>query len=146
MPTRRFLSPWSVEKQAECFVVRDHSGQRRVCSKGWICPHRRNENRNFEQIEGEAPDSQHAGPVEKPIFIRGNVEKRANTSAKEHITSTGLAVAEVESASSAIVKDQVVILVHGIRDFALWQTTIRSTLEQEGFKTEATNYGRFNLI
>jgi hypothetical protein len=28
----------------------------------------------FEKIEGEGPDSQHAGPVEKPIFIRGNVE------------------------------------------------------------------------
>jgi hypothetical protein len=26
----------------------------------------------FEQIAAEAPDSQHAGPVEKPIFIRGN--------------------------------------------------------------------------
>jgi hypothetical protein len=25
----------------------------------------------FEKVEGEAPDSQHAGPVEKPIFIRG---------------------------------------------------------------------------
>ncbi|MCP3418635.1 hypothetical protein NLM16_31450 [Bradyrhizobium brasilense] len=40
----------------------------------------------------------------------------------------------------------VVILVHGIRDFALWQTTIRSTLEEAGFRTEATNYGRFNLL
>jgi hypothetical protein len=40
----------------------------------------------------------------------------------------------------------VVILVHGIRDFALWQTRIRSALEEEGLKTEATNYGRFNLI
>jgi hypothetical protein len=28
----------------------------------------------FEKIEGEAPDTQHAGPAEKPIFIRGNVE------------------------------------------------------------------------
>ena len=26
----------------------------------------------FEHIEGEAPDNQHAGPVEKPIFTRGN--------------------------------------------------------------------------
>jgi len=40
----------------------------------------------------------------------------------------------------------VVILVHGIRDFALWQTTIRSALEEESFKAEATNYGRFNLL
>lgn len=44
------------------------------------------------------------------------------------------------------VKKHVVILVHGIRDFALWQTTVGSTLEQEGFKVEATNYGRFNLL
>jgi hypothetical protein len=28
----------------------------------------------FEKIEGEAPDTQHAGPAEKPIFIRGNVD------------------------------------------------------------------------
>jgi hypothetical protein len=39
----------------------------------------------------------------------------------------------------------VVVLVHGIRDFALWQTTVRTTLEEAGFKAEATNYGRFNL-
>jgi hypothetical protein len=27
MPARRFPPPWSVEEQAACFVVRDHSGQ-----------------------------------------------------------------------------------------------------------------------
>jgi hypothetical protein len=43
-------------------------------------------------------------------------------------------------------QQHVVVLVHGIRDFALWQTTIRSTFEEEGFKAEATNYGRFNLL
>ena len=40
----------------------------------------------------------------------------------------------------------VVILVHGIRDFALWQDVIRGALEEEGFKVEATNYGRVNLL
>jgi pimeloyl-ACP methyl ester carboxylesterase len=40
----------------------------------------------------------------------------------------------------------VVILVHGIRDYALWQDSIRSTLEGAGFKVEPTNYDRFNLI
>jgi hypothetical protein len=40
----------------------------------------------------------------------------------------------------------VVILVHGIRDFALWQAKIRPALEEQGFKVEATNYGRFNLL
>jgi Effector-associated domain 1 len=40
----------------------------------------------------------------------------------------------------------VVILIHGIRDFGLWQSTIRHTLEEEGLKAEAINYGRFNLI
>jgi hypothetical protein len=40
----------------------------------------------------------------------------------------------------------VVILVHGIRDFALWQARIRSTLEEDGFTCEVTNYGRFNLL
>jgi tetratricopeptide (TPR) repeat protein len=28
----------------------------------------------FEKIEGEVPDSNHAGPAEKPIFIQGNVD------------------------------------------------------------------------
>ncbi|MDW9439254.1 MULTISPECIES: esterase/lipase family protein [Sinorhizobium] len=40
----------------------------------------------------------------------------------------------------------VVILVHGIRDFALWQETIGKTLERQGFTVEPTNYGRFNLL
>jgi hypothetical protein len=40
----------------------------------------------------------------------------------------------------------VIILVHGIRDFALWQTNVRSALVEAGFTVEATNYGRFNLL
>jgi hypothetical protein len=27
LPARRFQSPWSVEEQDACFVVRDHNGQ-----------------------------------------------------------------------------------------------------------------------
>jgi hypothetical protein len=41
---------------------------------------------------------------------------------------------------------QVVILVHGIRDFALWQEAIRATLKVHGFIVNPTNYGRFDLI
>src|SRR5687767_6785504 len=40
----------------------------------------------------------------------------------------------------------VVILVHGIRDFALWQDTVRASLERAGFRVELTNYGRLNLV
>lgn len=40
----------------------------------------------------------------------------------------------------------VVVLIHGIRDYGLWQQEIRDTLEAEGFHVESTNYGRFNLI
>jgi small GTP-binding protein len=40
----------------------------------------------------------------------------------------------------------VVVLVHGIRDYALWQNSIRSSLEYEGFKCEPTNYNYFNLV
>lgn len=43
-------------------------------------------------------------------------------------------------------RTDVVILVHGIRDFALWQNSVRSSLEEAGFVVEATNYGRLNLI
>lgn len=42
--------------------------------------------------------------------------------------------------------NHVVLLVHGIRDFALWQSIMRSALEAEGFKVEATNYGRLSLV
>jgi hypothetical protein len=40
----------------------------------------------------------------------------------------------------------VVILVHGIRDFALWQETVGRSLSQNGFQLEFTNYGRFDLL
>ena len=40
----------------------------------------------------------------------------------------------------------VVVLVHGIRDFALWQSSIRDTLTRAGFVVEPTNYGRFSLV
>lgn len=43
-------------------------------------------------------------------------------------------------------RSQVVILIHGIRDFALWQNSVRNTLEEAGMAVEAINYGRFNLL
>jgi hypothetical protein len=41
---------------------------------------------------------------------------------------------------------QVVVLVHGIRDYALWQNRIRSELNAAGFIAEPLNYGRFGLL
>jgi hypothetical protein len=43
-------------------------------------------------------------------------------------------------------EDNVVILVHGIRDYALRQSAIRATLREAGFVVEPTNYGRFNIF
>jgi hypothetical protein len=43
-------------------------------------------------------------------------------------------------------KKHIVVIVHGIRDFALWQNSVRSVLEGAGFEVEATNYGRLNLV
>lgn len=43
-------------------------------------------------------------------------------------------------------RNHVVVLVHGIRDFALWQNTVSRSLEKHGFQVESTNYGRFNLL
>jgi TIGR02594 family protein len=43
-------------------------------------------------------------------------------------------------------RPHVVLLVHGIRDHALWQNAVRRKLEDAGFIVEATNYGRFNLL
>jgi hypothetical protein len=51
-----------------------------------------------------------------------------------------------ELPKSTAVGTHVVVLVHGIRDYALWQDSIRSTLEGAGFKAELTNFNRFNLI
>jgi hypothetical protein len=39
-----------------------------------------------------------------------------------------------------------VILIHGIRDIARWQSEIRDTLEKHGLAVELTNYGRMNLV
>jgi SH3-like domain-containing protein len=43
-------------------------------------------------------------------------------------------------------QEHVVVLVHGIRDYALWQSRVRSELESAGFVVEPTNYGRFGLV
>lgn len=43
-------------------------------------------------------------------------------------------------------KKPVVVLIHGIRDHALWQQEIRDSLEVAGFKVVSTNYGRFDLF
>lgn len=43
-------------------------------------------------------------------------------------------------------KNEVVILVHGIRDRALWQSEIRAALRSEGFDVALTNYERFDLL
>ena len=48
--------------------------------------------------------------------------------------------------SSAEVVPHVVILVHGIRDFSLWQETVGKSLSECGFRVEFTNYGRFDLF
>lgn len=42
-------------------------------------------------------------------------------------------------------KKDLVILVPGIRDHALWGSELRSVLEAEGFIVELTNFGRFGL-
>lgn len=41
---------------------------------------------------------------------------------------------------------EIVVLVHGIRDFAAWQITIRNELESHGLAVELTNYERFDLL
>lgn len=50
----------------------------------------------------------------------------------------------VESEQAKV--DQLVILVHGIRDIRRWQSEVRITLEGAGFIVEPTNYDRMNLI
>lgn len=43
-------------------------------------------------------------------------------------------------------KKTAVILVHGIRDFAFWQTTLRQCLEEHGYAVRDIGYGRMNLF
>ena len=43
-------------------------------------------------------------------------------------------------------KAHVVILIHGIRTKALWQDSIRKSLENEGFKVEPTNYDYYDVL
>ncbi len=43
-------------------------------------------------------------------------------------------------------KIRVVVLVHGIRDQALWQSEVRASLRAANFQVVLTNYGRFDLI
>lgn len=50
------------------------------------------------------------------------------------------------SATAASNDRHLVILVHGIRDFALWQETVGGSLSNAGFRVEFTNYGRFDLF
>jgi uncharacterized protein YraI len=53
---------------------------------------------------------------------------------------------DTPSPSPAGPEDNGVILVHGIRTYALWQSEIRTTLKKAGFVTAPTNYGRFNVF
>lgn len=42
--------------------------------------------------------------------------------------------------------DSVIVLIHGIRDYALWQSQVRNELRASGFVVELTNYGRFDIF
>ena len=44
------------------------------------------------------------------------------------------------------IEKQVVILIHGIRTWALWQNAIRKALERQGFVVQPTNYGYLDLL
>jgi pimeloyl-ACP methyl ester carboxylesterase len=51
-----------------------------------------------------------------------------------------------EGAPGKEAKPHIVILIHGIRDRALWQNELRKSLEAADFKMAPTNYGRFDLV
>jgi hypothetical protein len=51
----------------------------------------------------------------------------------------------VSSSENNQAQNHVIILVHGIRDYAIWQEVIRKELSRH-FVVESTNYGRFDLI
>ena len=75
--------------------------------------------------------------LEEEEFAKGEEQKQKERAAQE---------ATKQKAASVDAPVHVVVLVHGIRDHALWQNQIGLKLSKEGFKVERTNYGRLNLI
>ncbi len=57
-----------------------------------------------------------------------------------------LASAIEHAQTSSHSAQNVVILVHGIRDFALWQERVSTALRINGFQVHPTNYGRFDFF
>jgi hypothetical protein len=62
-----------------------------------------------------------------------------------HLDETAIPSISGAQAGAKDVTQHVVILVHGIRDYALWQDAIRKVLKDQ-FTVESTNYGRFDLF
>ncbi|PIL19004.1 hypothetical protein P775_16710 [Puniceibacterium antarcticum] len=84
-----------------------------------------------------------------PIADLGSraTEKRSVTGARAYsIGKSGKPRSKVSDDQTEAATIPVVLLLHGIRDFALWQNSIRHTLEENGFVVEPLNYGRFNLL
>jgi hypothetical protein len=71
------------------------------------------------------------------------LERRVADPFRERLTKIN---AEPNAGAKVNAKNGVVLVVHGIRDFGLWQGVIRSTLVEAEFDVELINYGRFNLI
>lgn len=66
-------------------------------------------------------------------------------------TIAEVALAKGEASDSSRIKhassqEHVVVVIHGIRDFALWQTNVRKALEGGGLKIELTNFMRLDLL
>lgn len=96
-----------------------------------------------------APAGKPSGPIRYPGGAKPSESEpiaREVTAFPGQQTEPSEAGPSVEPSPRNASKNQIVILVHGIRDFALWQDSIRSTLEDAGFAVEAINYGRFNLV
>lgn len=74
------------------------------------------------------------------------------SSTRENFLSASAAVdiapdnEEADTVSTVDNSKHVVVLVHGIRDHALWQLAIKDTLIERGFLVEPMNYGYFDLI
>jgi pimeloyl-ACP methyl ester carboxylesterase len=79
-------------------------------------------------------------------WIYYNSDKKAHFLSVAGYTAADKTTSSNSEPTNAALRKKVVMLVHGIRDDALWQTTLRSVLEETGFVVEATNYGRMNLF
>jgi hypothetical protein len=97
----------------------------------------------FEEIEGEPPDSQHAGPAEKPTFVRVTDSKRPLLGVE--VLQSGLSFTEIGTVTSSISKFKYQFINYGRRPARLtelvetWPIVNRINESEDGTRYRYTS-------